>query len=174
MNTSIRLQNFEGHRDTTVPLGRFTVLVGPNGAGKTSVLEVLALQSRFSKEDVTAIFLGDNSPLDLYRRGGEGPIIITSQGGMRSRDPHRASRSKSAERLAPRRFRSIPPPAGADRDGAAAQALARIACADGSVTARGAHFSTSTRARSASRRRASCCPMAISTAAKQVLTTSAH
>lgn len=42
---SIRIQDFKGHRDTTVPLGRLTVLVGPNGSGKTSVLEALKLHS---------------------------------------------------------------------------------------------------------------------------------
>jgi predicted ATPase len=41
MITSIRLQNFKAHRDTTLSLGRLTVLVGPNGTGKTSVLEAL-------------------------------------------------------------------------------------------------------------------------------------
>ncbi|UQA62270.1 AAA family ATPase [Polyangium aurulentum] len=39
----LRLQNFKGHRDTTVELGRLTVLVGPNGSGKTSVLQALDL-----------------------------------------------------------------------------------------------------------------------------------
>ncbi len=47
MLTSIRLQDFKGHRDTLVPLGRFTLLVGPNGSGKTSVLDALWAQSEF-------------------------------------------------------------------------------------------------------------------------------
>lgn len=80
MITSIRLQNFKGHRDTTVPFGRFTALVGPNGAGKTSVLEALALQSRLVREDPSTVLGGDSSPLDLYRRGSGEPLVITSGG----------------------------------------------------------------------------------------------
>lgn len=80
MITSIRLQNFKGHRDTTVPLGRLTVLVGPNGAGKTSVLEALALQSRLVTEAPVMVFSGDNSPVDLTRRGGENQVIIATEG----------------------------------------------------------------------------------------------
>jgi predicted ATPase len=49
MLTSIHLQNFKGHRDTTVPLGRMTVLVGPNGAGKTRVLQGLHLLTRLAQ-----------------------------------------------------------------------------------------------------------------------------
>jgi len=80
MITSIRLQNFKGHRDTTVPLGRLTMLVGPNGAGKTSVLEALSLQSKLVREEPSAVFCGDSSPLDLYRRGSGEPLVITSEG----------------------------------------------------------------------------------------------
>jgi predicted ATPase len=43
MITTIRLQNFKGHRDTTVPLGRLTLFVGGNGSGKSSALEALSL-----------------------------------------------------------------------------------------------------------------------------------
>ena len=49
MLTSIRLLDFKGHRDTLVPLGRFTALVGPNGSGKTSVLEALWLQGKIGR-----------------------------------------------------------------------------------------------------------------------------
>ena len=45
MITSIRIQDFKGHRDSTIPLGRLTMLVGPNGSGKTSVLDALRIQS---------------------------------------------------------------------------------------------------------------------------------
>lgn len=37
----VRLENFQTHVDTTVELGRLTMLVGPNGAGKSSVLRAL-------------------------------------------------------------------------------------------------------------------------------------
>ncbi len=39
MLTSIHLHSWKAHRDTTVPLGKLTLLVGPNGSGKTTVLE---------------------------------------------------------------------------------------------------------------------------------------
>lgn len=39
MLTSVRLENWRGHIDTTVPLSPFTVLVGANAVGKTAVLE---------------------------------------------------------------------------------------------------------------------------------------
>lgn len=39
MLTSIQLQNWRGHMNTTVPLAPFTVLVGSNAVGKTAVLE---------------------------------------------------------------------------------------------------------------------------------------
>lgn len=37
----VTLHNYKSHADTTVELGRFTVLVGPNGGGKTSILTAL-------------------------------------------------------------------------------------------------------------------------------------
>lgn len=41
MMESIQFRNFKVLRDTTLPLGRCTVLVGPNGSGKSTVLEAL-------------------------------------------------------------------------------------------------------------------------------------
>ncbi|MBL8680641.1 MAG: AAA family ATPase [Myxococcales bacterium] len=41
MLTSVRLENWRGHVDTTVPLAPFTVLVGANAVGKTAVLEAI-------------------------------------------------------------------------------------------------------------------------------------
>ena len=80
MITSIRLQNFKGHRDTTVPLGRLTVLVGPNGSGKTSVLEALAIQSRLAMEATGNVFVGDTSWNDLPCRGGDKHLSQPFQG----------------------------------------------------------------------------------------------
>jgi predicted ATPase len=39
----IGFKNFKALRDTTLPLGRFTLLVGPNGSGKSTVLQALRL-----------------------------------------------------------------------------------------------------------------------------------
>jgi predicted ATPase len=76
MITSIRLQNFKAHRDTTVPLGRFTVLVGPNGAGKTSVLEALAISNRLVLEAPEDVFSGDHGPAYLRRSQRDGPLVL--------------------------------------------------------------------------------------------------
>jgi predicted ATPase len=76
---TFRLQDFKGHRDTELPLGRFTMLVGDNGSGKTSVLEALWLQGVLAPDPV-AVLKGDWSPDDLLRRGAAGPIRISSEG----------------------------------------------------------------------------------------------
>src|SRR5262245_2912707 len=80
MITSIRLQDFKGHRDTTVPLGRFTVLIWPNGSGKTSVLEALWLQSQLAERRIEQVLQGDWSVSDLRRHGAAQPIVLTSDG----------------------------------------------------------------------------------------------
>jgi len=41
MIREIRLQDYKGHHDTTIPCERFTVLVGANGVGKSSVLQAV-------------------------------------------------------------------------------------------------------------------------------------
>ena len=38
MFESIKFENFKALRDTTLPLGRFTLIVGPNGSGKSTAL----------------------------------------------------------------------------------------------------------------------------------------
>jgi len=45
MIESIQFRNFKVLRNTTLPLGRCTVLVGPNGSGKTTALDALRLAS---------------------------------------------------------------------------------------------------------------------------------
>ncbi len=85
MLTSIRLQDFKGHRDTEIPLGRFTVLVGPNGSGKTSVLEALWLQSELAFEPPNIVLVGDRDPADLLRREAPGPIALESAGAWKGK-----------------------------------------------------------------------------------------
>lgn len=48
---SIQFKNFKVLRDTTLPLGRFTLIVGPNGSGKTSALQALAFANVPSEFD---------------------------------------------------------------------------------------------------------------------------
>lgn len=78
--TSVRIQDFKGHRDSTVQLGRLTMLVGPNGSGKTSVLEALALQSELTNQPSCLVLTNDQFFSDLLRRGAQGPIALTSKG----------------------------------------------------------------------------------------------
>ena len=82
MITSVRLQDFKGHRDTQIPLGRFTVLVGPNGSGKTSVLEALWLQSQLAQLSPDAVLTGDWLPDDLRRRGATELTALSSVGTL--------------------------------------------------------------------------------------------
>ncbi len=79
MIESIRIQDFKGHRDTSVRLGRLTVLVGPNGSGKTSVLEALQLQRMLATTGTHNVFLNDRAYGDLQRRGTT-EIVLTSSG----------------------------------------------------------------------------------------------
>jgi len=80
MITSLQLRRFKGHRDTTVPLGRLTVLVGPNGAGKTSVLQALGLLSRLMENKPADVLQGEFSPQDLLRRSEQAPITLSMEG----------------------------------------------------------------------------------------------
>lgn len=41
MIASVQFRNFKVLRDTTLPLGRFTLLVGPNGSGKSTAMQAL-------------------------------------------------------------------------------------------------------------------------------------
>lgn len=41
MIKSIHFQNFKALRDTTLPLGPFTLIVGPNGSGKSTAMQAL-------------------------------------------------------------------------------------------------------------------------------------
>jgi predicted ATPase len=43
MIESIEFKNFKALRNTTLPLGRFTLIVGPNGSGKTTALSAFGL-----------------------------------------------------------------------------------------------------------------------------------
>ena len=86
MITSIRIQDFKGHRDSLIPLGKLAVLVGPNGSGKTSVLEALGLQSDFTAHTLEDVLTGDRSYEDLLRRGAKGPIGLTLKGTSKDAD----------------------------------------------------------------------------------------
>jgi predicted ATPase len=46
MITSIQFQHFRALRDTTLPLGPFTLIVGPNGSGKSTAMQSFRFFSR--------------------------------------------------------------------------------------------------------------------------------
>lgn len=104
MISSVTLKNYKAHRDTTIELGRFTVLVGPNGSGKTSVLEAIDKLAHSHHEGTVLVSeLGDGSGKPrFYRRQGSGPFEISlqcSDGGRASAkaiwDPSAAQTSSS-------------------------------------------------------------------------------
>lgn len=108
MLTSVRLQDFKGHRDTTVRLGRLTLLVGPNGAGKSSVLQGLLLLYLLIRYEPQDVLRDDYSPGDLLHRASTGPITIGAE-GTEDGIPWRLSASITPEELdaAPRRNRHL-------------------------------------------------------------------
>lgn len=69
MIESIRFRNFKALRDTTLPLGRMTVLVGPNGSGKSTALQALEVVQR----------AGDVFYSNLVSVGRQGPVEVTLQ-----------------------------------------------------------------------------------------------
>ncbi|MRG92727.1 AAA family ATPase [Polyangium spumosum] len=82
MIESLRLQNFKGHRDTTIEFGRLTVLVGPNGSGKTSVLQALELLGQVVRNKIVDVFSGPSTPELLVSREQEGTMGIHAHGSM--------------------------------------------------------------------------------------------
>lgn len=81
MIDSIRLQDFKGHSDTTVSLGRLTMLVGDNASGKTSVLEALSLLCACGPSPVYVLH-GDRAPMDMVRRTATGGLQLTARGAQ--------------------------------------------------------------------------------------------
>lgn len=79
MIDKIRLQNFKAHLDTTVPLGRLTMLVGDNSSGKTSVLEALSMLTQLGPKPHLAL-RNDCAPMDLMRRDAKGKLTISAEG----------------------------------------------------------------------------------------------
>ena len=74
MIKSVEFKNFKALRDTTLPLGRFTLLVGPNGSGKSTALEgvraldidgsVLSKAAGAENDPDVAIFVRWGEPYD--------------------------------------------------------------------------------------------------------------
>lgn len=73
MITQFRIENFKGHRDTTLLLQRFTLLVGDNGSGKTSVLEALQLLRHVDEHT-------ERQALDEVLRSGAKQMTLSPDG----------------------------------------------------------------------------------------------
>lgn len=66
MITNLRLENFKGHRDTSVALKQLTLLVGDNGSGKSSVLEAIRFAATYRLgEDIADLILRGSSTMRL-------------------------------------------------------------------------------------------------------------
>jgi energy-coupling factor transporter ATP-binding protein EcfA2 len=77
MITEAEFANFKGLRDTSLSLGKLTVLVGPNASGKTSVLEGLHFLSQLVRQpSLDRMFSGPRHEANLYYRGGSGPLRL--------------------------------------------------------------------------------------------------
>jgi predicted ATPase len=88
MINQVHLLNFKGHVDTTVPLGRLTMLAGDNASGKTSVLEALQLMS--AMEAGPSRFSAQGYEWgDLLRRGADLDLVVDATGTDQGMSPWR-------------------------------------------------------------------------------------
>ena len=71
MIEQIEFKNFKALRDTTLPLGRFTLIVGPNGSGKSTALQ--ALQAVLSP--------GSCNFDSIATLGGQDGVVVTIKWG---------------------------------------------------------------------------------------------
>src|SRR5262249_39125845 len=71
--TKLRLHNFKGHRETSLVLPRFAILVGDNGSGKTTVLEAVKMVGEMNLR-------GDVAIAERIIRRGAKDVSITLDG----------------------------------------------------------------------------------------------
>ena len=81
----ISLRNFRGHADTTLGMGRITVLMGPTGSGKSTVLQALNLLRSALGSDGGALRNGDIAGhgrfSDIVTGGDEGRQVAIGVDG---------------------------------------------------------------------------------------------
>lgn len=64
--TSVRIQNYKGLKDVTVPLSQFGCLIGENNSGKSSVLQaLLVLLPGSAKKPVESDFFDKSLPIRI-------------------------------------------------------------------------------------------------------------
>lgn len=75
MIESVQFRNFKALRNTTLPLGRFTLIVGPNASGKSTALQALQAAAHNLELDfhkvVTAGLLDPSRLIEVTLRWGE-------------------------------------------------------------------------------------------------------
>jgi predicted ATPase len=91
MIESVEFRNLKALRDTTLPLGRFTLIVGPNGSGKSTALWALLAAGNMGWLDfnkiATAGLSADNVEVVL-RWGGEAFAGIQTHATWTPSGPH--------------------------------------------------------------------------------------
>jgi predicted ATPase len=94
MIESVEFRNLKALRDTTLPLGRFTLIVGPNGSGKSTALWALLAAGNmglldFNKIATAGIVVNDKVEVVLHWGGTvAGSVTYASWGpnGLRNKD----------------------------------------------------------------------------------------
>lgn len=74
MIESVEFHNFKALRDTTLPLGRFTLIVGPNGSGKSTAMQALQMAGNPNEIDfdrVVTVGLASNANVEVIINWGE-------------------------------------------------------------------------------------------------------
>jgi predicted ATPase len=73
MIKEIRYKNFKALRDTTLPLGRFTLIVGANGTGKTTAIKAIEIAnkpSNFEWKDIISVSEKENRDTEILLEVG--------------------------------------------------------------------------------------------------------
>lgn len=79
MIKEIRYKNFKALRDTTLPLGRFTLIVGANGTGKSTALkafEMVKNPKKFMWQEVISV--GEQKPVSISFKEEEAKVFGTA------------------------------------------------------------------------------------------------
>jgi len=84
MIESVQFRNFKALRNTTLPLGRFTLIVGPNGSGKSTALQALRAAGFPKSVDLRSIATGspdlnDSKTVEVILRWEEPYEGLTTQ-----------------------------------------------------------------------------------------------
>src|SRR5437899_7891843 len=62
MIKAIRFQNYKVLRDTSLPLGPFTLLIGPNGSGKSTAISAPGKVANLTPRDSSRVIASADAP----------------------------------------------------------------------------------------------------------------